>query len=108
MSKDYYEILGVAKTSSKEEIKKAYRALAHKYHPDKGGGSEDKFKEINEAYYVLGDEKRKSEYDRYGRVFSGAGGGQPGASGFEGFDFSNFSGDFPDLGDKDGPLTVDG
>lgn len=96
MDKDYYKILGVTKTSSKEEVKKAYRKLAHKYHPDKSNGDEGKFKEINEAYYVLGNEKRRSEYDRYGRVFSGAGGGQ---GGFEGFDFSGFGTDFPDLSD---------
>jgi len=94
MDKNYYKILGVEKNSPKEEIKKAYRKLAHKYHPDKSNGDENKFKEINEAYYILGDEKRRAEYDRYGRVFSGGGGG---ASGFEGFDFSNFSADFPDL-----------
>jgi molecular chaperone DnaJ len=90
VSKDYYQILGVDKSAQKDEIKKAYRKLAHKHHPDKTGGNEDKFKEINEAYYVLGDEKRRAEYDRYGRVFSGA-------SGDAGFDFSNFASDFPDL-----------
>jgi molecular chaperone DnaJ len=96
MNKDYYNILGISKNAPKEEIKKAYRKLAHKYHPDKTGGNEAKFKEINEAYYVLSDEKRRSEYDRYGKVFSGLG-EQGGFGGFEGFDFSNFSSDFPDL-----------
>lgn len=95
MNKDYYQILGVEKRSSLEEIKKAYRKLAHKYHPDKKDGNEKKFKEINEAYYILGNDKRRSEYDRYGHVFSGAG-GQSGV-GFDGFDFSNISSDFPDL-----------
>ena len=93
MEKDYYEILGVSHNSSKDDIKKAYRKLAHKFHPDKGGGNEEKFKEINEAYYILGDEKRRAEYDRYGRVFGGGGAD----TGFSGFDFSNFNADFPDL-----------
>ncbi len=101
MSKDYYQVLGVNKSSSKEELKKAYRKLAHKYHPDKKGGDEAKFKEINEAYYILGNEQRRSEYDRYGQVFSGAGGGQPGG----GFDFSGFqSADFSNLGDMFGDI----
>jgi len=85
MSKDYYKILEVDKESSKEEIKKSFRKLAHKYHPDKKDGDEKKFKEINEAYGVLSNDKKRAEYDSYGRVFSGAGGP-------EGFDFSQFSG----------------
>jgi len=89
--KNYYEILGVTKSASKEEIKKAFRKLAHKHHPDKKGGNEAAFKEANEAYQVLVDDKKRSEYDRYGRVFDGAGGGPSGATGFEGFDFSGFS-----------------
>jgi molecular chaperone DnaJ len=64
--KDYYQILGVAKTASEEEIKKAYRKLAHQYHPDKKGGDESKFKEINEAYQILSDRKRRSQYDQFG------------------------------------------
>jgi molecular chaperone DnaJ len=95
--KDYYKILGVEKGASKEDIKKAFRKLAHKYHPDKGG-DEAKFKEINEAYQVLADEKKRAEYDTYGETFSGSAGAQ-------GWDFSNFSRgggvefDFGDLGD---------
>ena len=84
--KDYYEILGVTKTASEEEIKKAFRSLAHKYHPDKKGGDEKKFKEVSEAYAVLSDKKKRAEYDTYGRTFS-SGGPQ---GGFGGFDFSNF------------------
>lgn len=86
---DYYSVLGVPKSSSQDDIKKAFRKLAHKYHPDKPGGDEKKFKEISEAYAVLSDEKKRAEYDAYGRVFSG---GQGGPSGFDGFDFSQFGG----------------
>jgi molecular chaperone DnaJ len=93
MAKDYYNILGVSKEASDEEIKKAYRKLAHKYHPDKGGGDEAKFKEINEAYQVLSDKQKRGQYDQFGSAFdqAGAGGGQ----GFGGFDFSGFSGGSP-------------
>ena len=87
--KDYYSILGVSKSASEEDIKKAFRTLAHKYHPDKKGGDEQKFKELSEAYAVLSDKKKRAEYDTYGRTFSG--GGAPGG-GFGGFDFSNFEG----------------
>lgn len=86
MSKNYYDVLGVEKNASKDEIKKAFRKLAHKYHPDKKDGDEAKFKEINEAYGVLSDDKKRSEYDSYGRVFNDGAG--PGAGGFGGFDFS--------------------
>lgn len=85
MTRDYYQILGIPKDASKEDIKKAYRNLAHKYHPDKAGGNEEKFKEINEAYHILVDDSKRAEYDRYGRVFSGAG------AGTEGFGFGGFS-----------------
>ena len=100
MQKDFYQTLGVAKNASKDEVKKAFRTLAHKYHPDKKTGNEAKFKEISEAYSVLSDDKKRAEYDSYGRVFSGGGGphgqgGQGGqGGGFEGFDFSGFKGGF--------------
>lgn len=74
MNKDPYDILGVPRNASSEEIKGAYRKLAHKYHPDKKGGNELKFKEINEAYQILSDPHKKSQYDRFGRTFEGSGG----------------------------------
>lgn len=108
-NKDYYKILGVSKSADKEDIKKAFRKLAHEHHPDKGGNAE-KFKEANEAYSVLSDDKKRSQYDAYGSAgsASGFGGGQyQGQGGFEGFDFSGFQGaqnvDF-DLGDIFGDL----
>lgn len=73
--KNYYEILGIQKNASKEEVKKAFRKLASKYHPDKKTGDEAKFKEISEAYSVLSDEKKRAEYDTYGRSYAGGGGG---------------------------------
>ena len=68
--RDYYEVLGVSRTATEEEIKKAYRKLAMKYHPDvnKEPDAEDKFKEINEAYEVLGDEQKRANYDRFGFI----------------------------------------
>ena len=85
--KDFYAILGVDKSASDADIKKAFRALAQKYHPDKKTGDEAKFKEVSEAYAVLGDKKKRAEYDAYGRTFAGGAGGH---AGFDGFDFSQF------------------
>lgn len=96
MAKDYYAILGVTKSASQDEIKKAYRKLAHTHHPDKQGGDEAKFKEINEAYSVLGDHQKRSQYDQFGQTFNGA--GQGGGQGFGGFDFSQFGGQGFDFG----------
>lgn len=98
--KDYYEILGVSRSATSEEIKKAYRKLAHKYHPDKPGGDEKKFKEINEAYQILSDVEKRTQYDKYGRVFSGGTGPQTGFSGF-GFSGSPFEANFGDFDFED-------
>ncbi|MEX2054262.1 MAG: molecular chaperone DnaJ [Candidatus Colwellbacteria bacterium] len=89
--RDYYEILGVAKNASEEDIKKAYRELAHKYHPDKSGGDEQKFKEINEAYQVLSNKQKRTQYDSFGASSPFGRGGGPAWEG-------NFSG-FEDMGD---------
>ncbi len=109
MAKDFYQILGVPKTASKDEIKRAYRRLAHEYHPDKGGGEAQKFKEVNEAYEALSDDAKRAQYDRFGQTFDQAGQGS-GFGGFtgdfsQGFDFggfsagngSTFSADFSDI-----------
>ena len=95
MSKDYYNILGVNKGASKDEIKKAFYKLAHKYHPDKKEGNEAKFKEVNEAYQILSDDTKRSKYDQFGSGFENMSQGRGGAyqhGGFEGFDFSGFQG----------------
>ena len=76
-AKDYYKVLGLDKGASPEEVKKAFRKLAIKYHPDKNKGNkaaEDKFKEINEAYQVLSDPQKKAQYDQFGTTDFGAGG----------------------------------
>src|SRR3989344_6509381 len=91
MPKDYYEILGVGKNATEDEIKRAYRKLAHQYHPDKNKGDDKKFKEINEAYQVLGNKEKREQYDRFGKTFSDQG-GPAGFEGFEGFgDFGGLS-----------------
>ncbi|MFA5420625.1 MAG: molecular chaperone DnaJ [Patescibacteria group bacterium] len=100
MAKDYYSILGVSKDASQADLKNAFRKLAHKHHPDKGGDT-NKFKEINEAYQTLGNEQKRRQYDQFGSSpFSS------GASPSGGFDFSGFQGGagFEDLGDIFGGL----
>ncbi len=100
MQKDYYQILGITKTASPEDIKKAYYKLAHKYHPDKGG-DEKKFKEVNEAYQILSNREKRTQYDKFGRTFD------QGAGFDSGFDFGSawgkqgmdFEFDFGDIGD---------
>ncbi len=96
MPKDYYQVLGVAKEAGLPDIKKAYRKLARKFHPDLNPGdktAEARFKEIQEAYAVLSDQKKRAQYDQFGDlggVPPGAGPGGPGGAGFEGFDFSDY------------------
>jgi molecular chaperone DnaJ len=107
MAKDYYETLGVPKTASQDEIKKAFRKLAHKHHPDKGGGDEAKFKEINEAYSVLSDQSKRQDYDRFGRTANDQSRSGAGREGFSaqggpasGWDFNGFQfggGGFEDI-----------
>ena len=96
--RDYYDILGVNKSASKDEIKKAYRSTAFKHHPDKNPGnkaSEEKFKEASEAYSVLSDDSKKTNYDQFGHAaFEGGGGG---GQGFGGFNSSSFSDIFEDF-----------
>lgn len=109
MAKDYYAILGVSKTATDDEVKKAFRRLAHEHHPDKGGDA-SKFKDLNEAYQVLSDKKKRAAYDQFGSAaFEQGGGPGPGGfggGGFGGFDFSGgFDGqDFGDLGDVLGEM----
>lgn len=90
MAEDYYKILGLSKNASPDEIKRAYRRLAQLHHPDKGGDPQ-KFKEVNEAYQILSDPQKRSQYDQFGRTFEQAQAGG-GFQGFEGFrDFSSFA-----------------
>lgn len=110
--RDYYEVLGVAKSATAAEIKSAYRKLALKYHPDKNKekDAEDKFKEINEAYQVLSDAKKRQTYDQFGHAaFDGSGGGNPFAGGWQGgpFTWSSTSGENPFAGfDFDDPMDI--
>ncbi|MFZ6035832.1 MAG: molecular chaperone DnaJ [Patescibacteria group bacterium] len=113
MAKDLYEILGVSKTASADEIKKAYRKLAHQHHPDKQGGNEEKFKEINGAYQVLSDPERRQRYDQFGSQYEQAAGAR--GQGFSWEDFARAAGggfgqgqqtsyDFGDFGDIFGDI----
>ncbi|MBX4191500.1 MAG: molecular chaperone DnaJ [Candidatus Doudnabacteria bacterium] len=87
MANDYYTVLGLSKSASAEDIKKAYRKLAHQYHPDKGLGNEEKFKEVSEAYQVLSDPNKRSQYDQFGSTFNG----RQGFGANAGFDFNDFT-----------------
>ncbi|MGV9001492.1 MAG: molecular chaperone DnaJ [Candidatus Saccharimonadaceae bacterium] len=108
MSKrDYYEVLGVSKTASADELKKAYRRLAVQHHPDKEGGSEDKFKELNEAYDILKDAQKRQRYDQFGHAGVGGASGGGGGNPFEGFGGGggqnanfDFGGGFGDIFDQ--------
>jgi len=103
MSKrDYYEVLGVSKSASADELKKAFRRAAVRHHPDKEGGSEEKFKEVNEAYDVLKDQQKRQRYDQFGHAGVGGGGSARGGNPFEGFggqgaQFDFGGGDFGDI-----------
>jgi len=105
MKRDYYEILGVDRTSSLDEIKSVYRKLALKYHPDKNPDNkevEEKFKEINEAYEVLSDTQKKRQYDTFGHNFVGSSTG--GSSSSQGGNYTQYSGDFSNVGDIFGDI----
>ena len=95
MNKDYYKILGINKAASEEEIKKAYRRLAHQHHPDKSGGDAERFKQISEAYQVLSNKEKRAQYDRFGSSFGS--GNNP----FDGinFEFGFDPGNLSDMGD---------
>lgn len=105
--RDYYDILGVSKSASLDEIKKAYRKLALKYHPDRNPGdkkAEDKFKEATEAYEVLSDDNKRRNYDQFGHAGVGAGAGDFGAGGYGGAAFRDFQDIFGDFGDIFGEI----
>ena len=93
MAKNFYDVLGISKSASDDDVKRAYRKLAAEHHPDRGGNAEQ-FKEINEAYQVLSDREKRSQYDQYGQTFEqaqrqgGFGGGYGGGNPFGGFDFN--------------------
>jgi len=107
MAQDHYKTLGVDKSASADEIKRAFRKLAHEYHPDKKTGNAEKFKEINEAYQTLSNEGKRRQYDQFGQSFTGTGsqagggyyGGNPFSQGFNGFNQGNVNFDFGDVGD---------
>ncbi|MFC1632842.1 molecular chaperone DnaJ [Patescibacteria group bacterium] len=101
MPEDYYEILGVERGATDEEIKKAFRKKAHELHPDKPNGDAEKFKKANEAYQVLSNADKRKQYDQFGKTFDQAGGG-PGGGGAYGGQYGNF--DFNDLGSIFGDL----
>lgn len=102
---DYYNTLGVSRDASEDDIKKAFRKLAHKHHPDKGGGDDKKFKEINEAYQVLSNKDKRRQYDQFGQTFHGAGAGPGAGQGVGGFDFSGSGFDFSGFSAQGGPAS---
>ncbi|MEK7569933.1 MAG: molecular chaperone DnaJ [Patescibacteria group bacterium] len=110
MAKDYYDLLGVSRSATEDEIKKAFRKKAHEFHPDKTHGDETKFKEVNEAYQVLSNKEKRGQYDQYGQTFDDArrqGGGPGAGAGFGGFgQQGGFQGnvDMGDLGDIFGDM----
>lgn len=111
MAKNYYELLGVEKNASDEDIKRAFRKAAHQHHPDKTGGDAEKFKEVNEAYQVLSSKEKRAQYDQYGQTFEqaqaqGGFGGGGFSGGAYGFPFGQGSTTFTaeDLGDIVGDL----
>lgn len=121
MPKDYYKVLGVDKNATEADIKKAFSKLAHQHHPDKKGGDEAKFKEVNEAYQVLKDKEKRAKYDQFGSAdgnpfsgggnpFSGGYGGswQNASQGFGGFQNGGVNFDFGDLGDIFGDIFSGG
>ncbi|MBI2984400.1 MAG: molecular chaperone DnaJ [Candidatus Kerfeldbacteria bacterium] len=105
MAEDYYQLLGVDRQASAEEIKRAFRAKAHQHHPDKATGDTEAFKRINEAYQVLSDPAKRRQYDQFGTTFDQAGrGGFGGFQDFGGSQWSNVNVDFGDFGDLFGDL----
>lgn len=107
MASDYYDLLGVARSASPDDIKKAFRTKAHQYHPDKANGDAEKFKQINEAYQVLSDPQKRQQYDQYGQTFDQARrqGGGPAGAGFGGFNQAQWQNmDFGDIGDIFGDM----
>lgn len=103
MAKDYYDILGVNKSANADEVKRAFRKKAHEFHPDKGSGNAEKFKEVNEAYQVLSDSQKRQQYDQYGTTFEQAQrNGGAGFGGFGGQGGNPFGGDFSGFGQGNG------
>src|SRR3954466_5320822 len=97
--RDYYEVLQVSRTSSGEEIRRAYRKMARQFHPDLNASeeAEERFKEINEAYEVLSDDRRRATYDRFGHAASGMPGGFGGSSSADPFGFGGANSPFADI-----------
>lgn len=104
MPKDYYQILGLGKGATEADIKKAFRELAHKHHPDKAGGDEAKFKEINEAYQILSNPQKRAQYDQFGQTFDQGGGPGGGFGGFGGFQGGGVNFDAGDLSEMFGDM----